>query len=164
MKTALFITRAQPFHLGHLRVIRDILRENDRIIIAIGSAQVSRTRKNPFTAREREEMVSRALKASRVKNYEIVRIPDLFNDQLWVARVNKVCKFDRVYSLNPWTVRCFRKAGIRVSRHKLYGRLSGTDIRKRMAEGKPWKNLVPKSVFEYLEGIDGARRLKGLEK
>jgi nicotinamide-nucleotide adenylyltransferase len=165
MTTALFITRAQPFHLGHLRVIRDILKKNDRIVIAIGSAQAKNTLKNPFTAREREEMVDLALKASRVKNYEIVRIPDLFNDQLWVARVNRVCRFDAVYSMNPWTVRCFRKAGIRVRRHAIYRKcLSGTEIRKRIRQGKKWEALVPGPVSEYLKGIDGVKRLKSLKK
>ena len=114
MTTALFVTRAQPFHLGHLKAIRDILKRNRNIVILIGSAQAKNTKKNPFSVREREEMISRALKAGRVKNYEIVRAEDIFNDQLWVARVNKVCRFDSVYSMNPWTIRCFKRAGIGV--------------------------------------------------
>ncbi len=166
MATALFVTRAQPFHLGHLRVIRDILEGDKRVVIAIGSSQMKNTRKNPFSAREREEMINRALKAGRTRNYEIVRIPDLFNDQLWVARVNRVCRFDFVYSMNPWTARCFRRAGISVRRHRIYRRasFSGTEIRKRIAKRVGWESLVPRPVAEYIKEIGGDKRVRELEK
>lgn len=47
-KTALFVGRFQPFHLGHLKVIKDILKKNDFIVIAIGSSDEKNTDKNPF--------------------------------------------------------------------------------------------------------------------
>ncbi len=166
MTTALFVTRAQPFHLGHLRVIRDILKKNRNIVILIGSTQSKGTKKNPFSAREREEMITRALKAGRVRNYEIVRVDDIFNDQLWVARVNKVCKFDVVYSVNPWTIRCFKRAGIKVRRHRLYRNksYSGSEIRKMIAKNGKWEALVPRPVAEYIKDIKGVKRIKKLEK
>ncbi len=164
MTTALFVTRAQPFHLGHLRVVKEILKKNKNIVILIGSTQSKNTKKNPFSAREREEMITRALKAGRVKNYEIVRVDDIFNDQLWVARVNKVCKFDAVYSMNPWTIRCFKRAGIKVRKHILYKRrsCSGSEIRKRIAGNWKWEALMPKSVAECIKDIKGVKRIKKL--
>jgi nicotinamide-nucleotide adenylyltransferase len=166
MATALFVTRAQPFHLGHVKVIRDILKRNRKVIIAIGSSQMKNTEKNPFSAREREEMINQALRSARIKNYEIVRVPDLFNDQLWVARVNKVCKFDIVYSMNPWTIRCFKRAGIKVRKHSLYRRksCSGSRIRKTIARNGKWESLVPRPVAEYIREIKGAARVKRLER
>ncbi|MBP7820288.1 MAG: adenylyltransferase/cytidyltransferase family protein, partial [Candidatus Methanofastidiosum sp.] len=50
---ALYIGRFQPFHLGHLHVVKLILNSSKEIIIAIGSSQVSHTIQNPFTAGER---------------------------------------------------------------------------------------------------------------
>ena len=166
MTTALFVTRAQPFHLGHMKVIREILKKNKNIVILIGSTQSRGTRKNPFSAREREEMITRALKAGRIRNYEIVRVDDIFNDQLWVARVNKVCKFDVVYSMNPWTIRCFKRAGIRVRKHSLYRRksCSGSEIRERIARNRKWEALVPRAVGEYIREIRGVARVKKLER
>jgi nicotinamide-nucleotide adenylyltransferase len=38
--------------------------------------------------------------------------------------------------------------------------LSGTEIRRRMMEGKPWKSLVPPAVVQVLEEIDGIGRLR----
>ncbi len=51
--TALLIGRFQPFHNGHLEVVKTISKKCDRMIIGIGSAQLSHTFENPFTAGER---------------------------------------------------------------------------------------------------------------
>lgn len=166
MATALFVIRAQPLHLGHLKVIKDILKENEKVIIAIGSAQAGNTENNPFSAEEREEMVSRALEADGIKNYEIVKVPDAFDDKLWAGRVKKACRFDVAYSMNPWTIRCFRNAEIKVKKHGLYrrGSCSGTKIRKKILEGGEWEALVPKPVAEYIKRIRGEERIRELSK
>ena len=39
MSRALFIGRFQPFHNAHLADIKKILKENDEVLIAIGSSQ-----------------------------------------------------------------------------------------------------------------------------
>jgi nicotinamide-nucleotide adenylyltransferase len=38
--------------------------------------------------------------------------------------------------------------------------LSGTEIRRRMLKGEPWKNLVPPEVIQVLKEIDGVERLR----
>ena len=161
---ALFVGRFQPFHLGHLSVIKDILKENDKIIIVIGSAQESRTKKNPFSTEERKEMIERTLKALDIKNYEIFCARDFFNDNLWTENIKKHCKFDRAYSRNTHVLKCFKEGGIKAKLHKLYNRdiLSGTEIRKRMLEGKEWEKLVPEKVAEYLKGIKGEEIIKSI--
>ena len=49
----LLVGRLQPIHDGHMDVISRILAEVDEVIIGIGSAQLSHTLKDPFTAGER---------------------------------------------------------------------------------------------------------------
>src|SRR5207302_562889 len=66
---AFFIGRFQPFHRGHLAMVRRILESNEEIIVGIGSAQYSHTGENPFTAGERYEMIKRALDAEGIHNY-----------------------------------------------------------------------------------------------
>jgi nicotinamide-nucleotide adenylyltransferase len=61
-KIGLYIGRFQPFHLGHRYVIQEALRQCDHLIIAIGSAQESRTAKNPFSVYERMEFIYNSLK------------------------------------------------------------------------------------------------------
>ena len=66
-KRALFIGRFQPFHKGHLEAVKMILKENDEIIIAVGSAQYSHKLENPFTAGERITMIRKALEEEKVE-------------------------------------------------------------------------------------------------
>src|SRR5436189_227334 len=66
---AFFIGRFQPFHRGHLAMVRRILESNEEIIVGIGSAQYSHTGENPFTAGERYEMIKRALVPAVVAAY-----------------------------------------------------------------------------------------------
>ena len=57
MKKGLILGRFQPFHLGHLSVIQEILNEQIEPIICIGSAQKGNTKDNPFTTVERKTMI-----------------------------------------------------------------------------------------------------------
>ena len=62
-KRILFIGRFQPFHLGHLSVVKDIVARNDvgEIIIGVGSSQYDNTEENPYSYEIREEMINRIL-------------------------------------------------------------------------------------------------------
>ena len=60
-KFGLLCGRFQPVHKGHVKLIRCALEHCDHLIIAIGSAQESRTKKNPFSFEERRELLRRSL-------------------------------------------------------------------------------------------------------
>ena len=153
MRTALFVGRFQPFHLGHLKVLEWILKKYDRVIIVIGSSQESNTEKNPFSSNERKEMINKTLKAEKIKEYEIIEIPDVYDDDVWVHSILKKVKFDTVFSLNPWVKRCFEKFGIPVKEHPKYGNISASGIRRWMREKKEWESLVPKEVAKILKRL-----------
>ena len=87
MKKALFVGRFQPMHLGHLKVIKWILKKYDKVIIVIGSSQDSFTDKNPFTLEERKKMIQKTLRSEKIlkKKYSIIGIPDVYDDDVWVA-------------------------------------------------------------------------------
>lgn len=151
---ALFVGRFQPFHLGHLEVIKGILKENDKVIIAVGSSQESGTKENPFSFEDRERMIRDCLNSEGIRNFEIIGIPDFMDDQKWVSDIQKKASFDRVYSTNPWTIRCFRKAGIPIKEYAMHERekYSATGIRNRIVEKKEWESLVPDKVAECING------------
>ena len=78
---ALYLGRFQPFHLGHLDAIDQIIADGvDRIIVGIGSSQEELTRANPFSYDERKEMINRVLIDSNIK-FEICSIPDFASNQ-----------------------------------------------------------------------------------
>jgi len=56
-----YIGRFQPLHNEHLRVIERALELSERVIIVLGSCNVPRSYKNPFTAEEREELIYAAV-------------------------------------------------------------------------------------------------------
>ena len=55
----LVVGRFQPFHRGHESIIRNMLEDCDKIIIAIGSAQESGTKLNPFRYEYRRLMIQK---------------------------------------------------------------------------------------------------------
>ena len=164
---ALFVGRFQPFHNGHLRVLKTVYKDFDEIIIGIGSSQYSNTLENPFTAEERKEMIEKTLNAEGIKNYKIYFIPDIHNYPKWVSHVESIVpKFDVVISNNLLTSKLFSEKGYIVRNTPLFERekYSGKEIRRRMLEGREWKNLVPKQVVDIIEKIKGVERIKNLKK
>jgi nicotinamide-nucleotide adenylyltransferase len=160
---SLIIGRFQPLHNGHLEVIRKCAAESDNLTIGIGSAQFSHEHDNPFTAGERYLMIDETLKAEGISNYCIVPIEDLKRYSLWVSQVVSMSPpFKCVYSNNPLTRRLFSEAGYELRESPLYNReiYSGTFVREKMIKDEDWKSLVPKTVAEIIEEIDGVNRLK----
>ena len=163
MARTLFIGRFQPFHKGHLAMVKKILQDNDEVIIGIGSAQYSHTGENPFTAGERFEMIKRALDAEGIREYHIVPIPDTHVHSVWVSHVKSlVPAFDAVVTNSDLVVRLFREHGLKVLSPALVSRekYSGTEVRRRMQKGGDWKSLVPPVVAAYIEEIDGIERIR----
>jgi nicotinamide-nucleotide adenylyltransferase len=162
MKRGFYIGRFQPYHNGHQSVLERIAGEVDEIIIGIGSAQLSHTVDNPFTAGERVLMITRAL-ASLGCPFYVIPIEDIKRNALWVAHIRSMTPpFDLCYSSNPLVVQLFREAGINVQSPAMYERdtHSGTEIRRRMLKGEPWKTLVPSAIVRVIREIDGVGRLK----
>jgi nicotinamide-nucleotide adenylyltransferase len=162
----LYIGRFQPYHLGHQAVIHKIVEEVDEVVIAIGSAQVSHTPENPFTAVERMTMIYGALEDLRDRCY-IIPLQDVDRNAVWATHVQSMTPaFDLVYSNNPLVVELFAEEGIEVRKPPMYGResYSGTAIRKLMVEGGDWKNLVPEQVASVIVDIRGVERLVNISR
>lgn len=166
---ALYVGRFQPFHLGHLEAVKYILRNSPEVIIVIGSAQHSHTLENPFTAGERAMMVRLALDEAEIdpSSYFIIPVTDLDIHGIWVSHVvSFVPSFDVVYTNEPLTKRLFIESGFTVVSIPFFSRdvCSATEIRRRMLRDENWEDLIPKSVVEFVRGIDGVKRLQELAK
>jgi len=84
----IFIGRFQPFHQGHLSVVRQGLREAERVIVLIGSAHRPRNIRDPWTAEERAEMIRSTVGVEDAERLLTAPLMDvLYNDELWVRNV-----------------------------------------------------------------------------
>ncbi len=165
-RKALFVGRFQPFHKGHLKAVEGIAKRFDMIVIVIGGpAGDEPTLKDPFTFDEREKMMRKALEGRKV-DFELHMIRDVEDDEKWAEEISKLGNFEAAYTRNPWTARCLKTLKIPVRKQKNYQRYKhcGTRIRKRILQGKDWKSLIPREVYEYIREIRGEERIKILEK
>ena len=83
-----FIGRFQPFHNGHKAVIEEALRRSNEVIILIGSANLPRSLRNPFSVAERTAMIKGAYSADEAARIHCVALDDvLYNDTRWLQYV-----------------------------------------------------------------------------
>ena len=71
-KYGLILGRFQPIHKGHLSLMLLALSRCEKIIVAIGSAQASRTERNPLSYEERRDMIYNALTMIDCQNKAII--------------------------------------------------------------------------------------------
>jgi nicotinamide-nucleotide adenylyltransferase len=162
MTRGFYIGRFQPYHQGHHAMVERIADDVDELVLGIGSADQSHTARNPFTAGERVEMVTKATAEMDLITYA-VPIEDLNRNAVWVSHVQSMSpRFDVAYSNNPLVVRLFGEAGVDVRQSPMFRReeFEGAEVRERMADGGDWQELVPSTVVETIEEIDGVNRLR----
>ncbi|AMN50525.1 bifunctional nicotinamide-nucleotide adenylyltransferase/Nudix hydroxylase [Psychrobacter sp. P2G3] len=83
-----FIGRFQPFHRGHKAVIDEALKRADEVIMLIGSANLPRSLRNPFSVAERAAMIQGAYSADEAARIHCVGLDDaLYNDTRWLQYV-----------------------------------------------------------------------------
>lgn len=92
---AVFIGRMQPPHKEHINQIKRGLELADRVIICLGSHRAAPNIKNPWTTKEREEMIRAALDdAENIDQYrvEFTKVRDYYyNNTAWFTDLyNKV--------------------------------------------------------------------------
>lgn len=162
---ALVMGRFQPFHLGHLELVKKAAAEYDEVVVAISSANESFTIKNPFTAGERIELVTAALREAGLSKFFVVPVGDTSDNATWVAHTVALCpKFDVVLTNNTFVALLFETAKYKVVRTEAFGQKEwrATEVRKRMATGEHWEALVPLSVVTSIIAMNGTDRLRQL--
>ena len=171
---ALFIGRFQPFHKGHLEVIKKAVKENDRLFIGIGSSEANFRPANPFTCSERFQMIEAALTEAKIprEKYEIVTVRNIDNFALWVQHLALyIPPFEKVYTGSDTVKHLFKEHNliskkpyviIDVNSIKKAVKISGTQIRRLMLKNGKWEELVPPGVSKLIKKWRGLERLKNI--
>lgn len=84
-----FIARIQPLHTGHCAVIDTARAKARKVIVLIGSSFQSRDLRNPWSFKEREEMLRAEYPDSEDWLIIAPLIDDLYNETGWIERVQQ---------------------------------------------------------------------------
>ncbi|MEJ2261533.1 MAG: nicotinamide-nucleotide adenylyltransferase [Nitrosopumilaceae archaeon] len=165
----LMMGRFQPFHLGHLDLARQILKECDEVIILVTSSQFNYLEKDPFTAGERIEMIHNSIKESDVDLTRciVLAIENQFNISTWIAYLESMLPhFDRVYSGNEYVKMLLADSDIEVLIPEFLDRekFNATKIRSMIISGESWEQLVPSPVSDFIKKINAENRLNIISK
>jgi nicotinamide-nucleotide adenylyltransferase len=165
----LMMGRFQPFHLGHLDLARQILKECDEVIILITSSQFNYLEKDPFTAGERIEMIHDSIKESDVDLTRciILAIENQFNIATWASYLKSMLPhFDKVYSGNEYVKMLLEDSEIEVIKPIFLerGKFNATKIRSMIISDGNWEDLVPPAISKFIEKINAKNRLEIIGK
>jgi len=163
------IGRFQPFHLGHLELVNQILNECDEIIIALTGSQFNYIAKDPFTSGERIEMIHQTLKESNIdlSRCFVVAIENQFNVATWPSYLkSSLPHFDKIYSGNDYVIMLLGDFGYEVVSPRFLDRnqYNATKIRQMIGRDKEWEKLVPAAISKFIKTINGVSRIKTILK
>lgn len=152
----LVVGRFQPFHNGHLYLLRQALEQAEQLVIGIGSSNVS-NHDNPYFLTKRKKAIQEVIKrenlGKRIKS--IISLPDIPDDDEWARRtLSKSGKVDVIISNNDSGVNVFfEKLGIPILRFSYYDRehLEGVKIRKLMRGGEKWEDRIPQYLLPFFK-------------
>lgn len=91
---AVFIGRFNPFHLGHLQILKKALSIADKVVVVLGSHNRATNIKNPWSSNERIQMIASCLTPEEDKRVSFCLLKDyLYNDTLWTIDLqNKIAE------------------------------------------------------------------------
>lgn len=161
-RTAVVLGRFQIFHNQHKKLIDKALSKADHVIVVLGSHLAALDIRNPFTTKEREEMIRRVYPEA---DLDFVVVPDrYYNDKMWLQDVmskvreatepnTKVCIVGYYKDASSYYLDYFKEVWdfeATVCKSKL----SATDVRKNYFGGPTvigWKRDVPLEIANYLD-------------
>lgn len=77
------IGRFQPFHNGHLALVKEALRVAPEVFVVLGSAFAARSPRNPWTHAERAATIRGALSTDEQARVRFVPMRDYFDEPRW---------------------------------------------------------------------------------
>ena len=165
----LMMGRFQPFHKGHLALVKQILAECDEVVIVLTGSQFNYIEKDPFTSGERIEMIHQSITEEGIdlSRCFLVAIENQSNVATWASYLKSALPhFDKVYSGNDYVVMLLADSGYQVVSPKFLERekYNATKIRSMITNDDEWQNLVPPAVSKIIKKINGVTRIKIISK
>lgn len=155
MSICIFPGRFQPFHNGHLLVVKGMMQTCGRTAIVvccnvddkIGAEDI-------FTQDEVREMISAALSSEDIVDAEIHVVTDCPQDDEWLDRILEAVEDSEgatIWSGNPDVLAIAEKAGVAVKKISPVPGISGEEIRAWVKSGsREWMEKVPAGALDVV--------------
>lgn len=158
-----FIGRFQPFHLAHLQTVQIALQHSQNVILALGSAQAERNIKNPFSAKEREQMILSNFSLDEQQRIHFVHVFDVYNDVKWVKLVkdlvvsrtkpeDKVGLIGHFKDDSSYYLQLFPEWKM-LELDSLVGAISATPLREAYYGGEIKTEFFPQGTIKFLQNF-----------
>jgi len=153
-------------HIGHYNLVSEMLKNSDKVYIIFGSAQAHSDIRNPFTIKQRIDLVRLAFgKSSKIKIISIKDINAVTKEE-WESYVLEKIKSEGLETPTDYwggsqddvswygNVKTENNKFLKINILNRYNSsiMSGTLVRQSISNnGVEWKEHVPKCMIEYIE-------------
>ena len=168
-----YIGRFQPFHNAHLETIQIALQHSQQVILALGSAQLERTIKNPFLAGERQQMILSNFPEAEQSRLKFVNVIDVYNDEKWqklvkqlVAEVTsagaKIGLIGHFKDDSSYYLKFFPEWEM-LELDSLYNAISATPLREAYYRGEIMNEYFPAGTIQFLQQFEHSSVYQSLQ-
>ena len=163
---AVVIGRFQPLHIAHEELIKGALQKAKHVLVLIGSANESRTNRNPLTFHERRNIIEIVF-SKHLSELSVRPLNDFESNLDWVLSIDEQITelSEQLNASKICFLVCDKDLATKDSNnilkllphdivyHPLLYNLSATDIRKCLSGGTDVKSIVtlPDASKKYLE-------------
>ena len=137
-KTAVFLWRFQPFHIGHMSIVDKIFQNDfERLLLIVGSSDKSWTDENPWTLQEREEIIRASIPLELQEKIDILWLDDVPDDDVWCENLKQLFAEEVIlFTGNEWVRDICERQGITTDWITPTIDISATKIREMIKQGE----------------------------
>lgn len=161
----LSIMRAQPFHIGHQKLVDRMLKECERVTIVLGSIQEQGTARNPLNYTTRKKMIQNIYRSRpEYERLKIIGLFDINNPADWGEYVldfiaesfPDLPRPDAYYAGSSydahWFRECFQNIELEDRTDPDFPFVTGTMVRDMIKFGDArWKNFIAPENHHLIE-------------
>jgi nicotinamide-nucleotide adenylyltransferase len=166
--------RAQPFHIGHQKLVDRMLKECEKVTIILGSIQEQGTQRNPLNYTTRKKMIQNIYRLKpEYERLKVVGLFDINNPAEWGEYVldfieesfSNLPKPDVYYAGSiydaHWFKDCFDSIELEDRTDPNFPFVTGTMVRDMIKFGdNRWKNFIHPQNYQIIE--DNFNRKKAI--
>lgn len=155
MATCIFPGRFQPFHNGHLLVVKGMMQACSRTVIVICHDPNDSGLNDVMTNEQVREAISAALLAEDIVDANIAIVSDCDSDSEWVDKILEAAgdsEDKMVWSGNEDVLALFEEQKVETKKITHVPGISGEEIREMIKnKNGEWRKKVPKGALDVVE-------------